>query len=158
MVAFVAWHLVVICKNFLRCLIALERKWKIRKRVKKFKHLQTFVILQFQLCGSASYYNNPQDQLDLVFAGPLKMKIGLEKVDTFDKYTFEYQRIPASQAEAMTKMIAKWDTPGSSINRLSKINLVLDESTLNFVKIDVEIPVRKVRYIHTSTEIKWNIS
>ena len=84
------------------------------------------------------------------------MKIGLEKVDTFDKYTFEYQRVPASQGEAMTKMIAKWDTPGSSINRLSKINLVLDESTLNFVKIDVEIPVRKVRYIvlHTSTEFK----
>lgn len=126
--------------------------------MKKFKHLQTFVILQFQLCGSASYYNNPQDQLDLVFAGPLKMKIGLEKVDTFDKYTFEYQRVPASQGEAMTKMIAKWDTPGSSINRLSKINLVLDESTLNFVKIDVEIPVRKVRYLHTSTEFKWNIS
>ena len=118
--------------------------------MKKFKHLQTFVILQFQLCGSASYYNNPQDQLDLVFAGPLKMKIGLEKVDTFDKYTFEYQRVPA-QGDAMTKMIAKWDTPGSSINRLSQINLVLDESTLNFVKIDVEIPVRKVRCIHSTT-------
>ena len=81
------------------------------------------------------------------------MKIGLEKVDTFDKYTFEYQRVPASQ-DAMTKMIAKWDTPGSSINRLSKINLVLDESTLNFVKIDVEIPVRKVRYIVT-TYLHW---
>ena len=122
--------------------------------MKDKKTCEKIVILQFQLCGSASYYNNPQDQLDLVFAGPLKMKIGLEKVDTFDKYTFEYQRVPASQ-DAMTKMIAKWDTPGSSINRLSKINLVLDESTLNFVKIDVEIPVRKVRYIvHTSTEFK----
>jgi hypothetical protein len=117
--------------------------------VKDKKTCEKIVILQFQLCGSASYYNNPQDQLDLVFAGPLKMKIGLEKVDTFDKYTFEYQRVPASQ-DAMTKMIAKWDTPGSSINRLSKINLVLDESTLNFVKIDVEIPVRKVRYIVTT--------
>ena len=121
--------------------------------MKDKKTCEKIVILQFQLCGSASYYNNPQDQLDLVFAGPLKMKIGLEKVDTFDKYTFEYQRVPASQ-DAMTKMIAKWDTPGSSINRLSKINLVLDESTLNFVKIDVEIPVRKVRYIVT-TYLHW---
>ena len=118
--------------------------------MKDKKTCEKIVILQFQLCGSASYYNNPQDQLDLVFAGPLKMKIGLEKVDTFDKYTLEYQCVPPNQGEVMTKMIAKWDTPGSSINRISKINLVLDESTLNFVKIDVEIPVRKVRYIVTT--------
>ena len=45
----------------------------------------------------------------------------------------------------MTKMSAIWDTPGSSINRLSKINLVVDESTLNFVKVDIEIPVRQIK-------------
>ena len=71
------------------------------------------------------------------------MKIGLEKVDTFDKYTFEYQRIPAS-SDGITKMFAIWDTPGSSINRLSKINLALNEATLNFVKVDMEIPVSQV--------------
>ena len=82
----------------------------------------------------------------VAFAGPMKVKIGLEKVDTFDKYTFEYQRVPAGQ-NPHTKMIAKWDTPGSSINRLSKVNLELDENTLNFIKVDVEIPVRQVKIL-----------
>ena len=41
-------------------------------------------------------------------------------------------------------MSAIWDTPGSSINRLSKINLEVDESTLNFVKVDITIPVRQI--------------
>merc|ERR1711874_126780 len=100
-------------------------------------------VVGMKLCGSALYHHNPQDHL--AFAGPIKMKIGLEKIDTFDKYTFEYQRIPANPSESLTKMFAIWDTPGSSINRLSKINLALDESTLNFVKVDVEIPINQIK-------------
>ena len=80
------------------------------------------------------------------------MKIGLEKIDTFDKYTFEYKRIPATTADAKTKMYAIWDTPGSSINRRTTINLDIDEATLNFVKIDVEIPVNQVSNCSTSDD------
>ena len=59
-------------------------------------------IFGMKMCGSAMYYNNPTDSLDLVWAGPFSVKLGLEKIDTFDQYVIEYQ-MQLSLSQTMTE-------------------------------------------------------
>ncbi len=99
-------------------------------------------VVGMKLCGSALYHENPQDNLDLVFAGPFHMRVSLEKVDTFDKYSFEYQWM---QKDASTSVInAVLDTPGSSINRRSSLKVDFDHVNFNDLTLSMEIPVGQV--------------
>lgn len=94
-----------------------------------------------QLCGSALYFDNPKDNLDLVFAGPFSLKIDLSKTDSFDAYTFDYSWINDDQE---TKIMAILDTPGSRINRRSSLNMLFNSLNWDHLALSLEIPVKQI--------------
>ena len=111
-------------------------------------------FLGLKMCGQALYHENPKDELDLYFAGPISFKLGMTKIDIFDKFTFDYEWTQDEPTQA--QLIVILDTPGSMINRRSSVNLSLDPKTLTSMSLDVEIPVKDVKinamYLWTSLE------
>ena len=101
-------------------------------------------IVGMELCGSTTFYDNPQDTFDLLFAGPFEAKLALEKVDTFSKYTFEYQWKEDEANQGQQELLAVWDTPGSTVNRRASLKLVFNKLFYNYAALDVQIPVQNV--------------
>ena len=97
-----------------------------------------------QLCGSTIFYDNPHDTFDLLFAGPFEAKLALEKVDTFSKYTFEYQWKENEEDSGQQALLAVWDTPGSRVNRRASLNLIYNKVFYNYAALDVQIPVQNI--------------
>ena len=97
-----------------------------------------------KLCGSTSFFDNPKDSFDLLFAGPFEAKMSFEKVDTFSKYIFEYEWKEDERDVSQQKLVAMWDTPGSRINRRASLNVVFNKIFYNYAALDLQIPVKQI--------------
>ena len=101
-------------------------------------------VVGMQLCGSTSFFDNPKDSFDLLFAGPFEAGLTLEKVDTFSKYIFEYEWKEDERDVSQQKLIAMWDTPGSTVNRRARLHVMFNKIFYNYALLDLQIPVNQI--------------
>ena len=92
------------------------------------------------------FYENIQDNFpDVYLSGPFFLKLNIQKVDTFFKYTFKYSRYYDSTSPQIEHVTLDIDTPGSKINRRTSLELTVDRSLFEYISLKLRMPIHNVK-------------